>query len=582
MAYGILRTEKIKSVEKLATIAAHHFRTRVVKNADAGRTANNRSLIGCDDGLIHAVQARIGERKIRKNGVVAVEVLMTASPEYFRDNPCDYGIFDQGKTTRFNNRAIEFLNAEFGAENVVSAICHLDEATPHIHAVIVPIDPVSDRLNASRWLDGKIKLSALQDRYFEKMSSLGLERGLKGSEAEHTTIQQYYGSLQNAKATPVPSLKVMPPPLMMTSSSRENWAVSESERIEQAQRSFLSPVEALAATSVINRDKARQAEKTAKKLAHELEQERAAAKKSKDIDLQRLLVQMRAKRVEQNGQYLVNGQSIFIEGQTFTSACQQIKGVGSIDLLMRVERFDYLEALTWINQQFGSAEASGAATAKAQHDAKNASQLIVMLPEPDDSLWSSISEHLVMQCQLDLRVIEWLHERARVFGASIHGENVACFAYRRRQRTVGVELCGVGQDKFRGFRGDKLGVFHLKTHNPAGVIIVESALDALALHSHTICPQVSAYKAFDIIALANGDVSSYVRSFRPYRRVVLAGLDNISQLDCIKAMIPHVECLRLDPGYSNWSDCLRSGSSSHVFSTENPIARNSGLTPVKR
>ena len=56
----------------------------------------------------------------------------------------------------------------------------------------------SDRLNAALWLDGKQKLSAMQDRYFETLKHLGLERGIKGSHAEHTTIQQFYGSLEAA------------------------------------------------------------------------------------------------------------------------------------------------------------------------------------------------------------------------------------------------------------------------------------------------------------------------------------------------------------------------------------------------
>jgi hypothetical protein len=44
-------------------------------------------------------------------------------------------------------------------------------------------------------LGGREKLSNLQDEFAEVMEPLGLERGVKGSIAEHQKIQTYYGKL---------------------------------------------------------------------------------------------------------------------------------------------------------------------------------------------------------------------------------------------------------------------------------------------------------------------------------------------------------------------------------------------------
>ena len=69
---------------------------------------------------------------------------------------------------------------------------HLDETTPHIHAVVFP-ENAKGRLCAKDWLGGADKLSAMQDSYARSMEGLKLERGVKGSKARHMDIRQWYG-----------------------------------------------------------------------------------------------------------------------------------------------------------------------------------------------------------------------------------------------------------------------------------------------------------------------------------------------------------------------------------------------------
>jgi cell division protein FtsB len=112
---------------------------------------------------------------------------------------------------------MEWVKNTFGADNLVSAVLHLDEQTPHIHATVVPI-VTGERRKAKRQkvVEGKRKykkkdpnrprlcaddvvtrytLVAIQDSYAEAMNKYGLRRGIEGSKARHITTQQYYRDL---------------------------------------------------------------------------------------------------------------------------------------------------------------------------------------------------------------------------------------------------------------------------------------------------------------------------------------------------------------------------------------------------
>ncbi|WP_171496447.1 plasmid recombination protein, partial [Acinetobacter sp. TUM15372] len=72
---------------------------------------------------------------------------------------------------------------------------HRDETTPHLVAYVVPID-LEGKLNAREFLGGRSKLSKMQTDFDNEVKHLGLERGLEGSKAEHTTIKDFYAEIQ--------------------------------------------------------------------------------------------------------------------------------------------------------------------------------------------------------------------------------------------------------------------------------------------------------------------------------------------------------------------------------------------------
>ena len=199
-----------------SAMSAHIERTIAPKNADSKRTHLNRELIAFPDGVrnrTQAIQHRLDnaglQRKIGKNQVRAIRVLLTGSNEDMKR------IEAEGRLGDWCDDNLEWLRKTYGKENIVSAVLHLDETTPHIHATLVPIvtterrkkksetqvkknyrkkNPNAPRLSADDVMT-RAKLKAYQNSYPEAMAKYGLQRGIEGSEARHIGTSQYYRDL---------------------------------------------------------------------------------------------------------------------------------------------------------------------------------------------------------------------------------------------------------------------------------------------------------------------------------------------------------------------------------------------------
>lgn len=188
--YAILRVGKIKTMGHLAAAADHLSRDRETPNADLSRLSDNQLLMGAEGA--EAVKAAWHDRapeKIRKNAVHALEYVITASPDAMRVmTPQDQGsYFDE---------ALAFIEARHGSENVLTAVVHRDEMTPHLQALVIPIDE-RGKLNAREFVGGKQNLREMQTDYAELVADrFGLERGLERSQAQHQTIKEYYAKAE--------------------------------------------------------------------------------------------------------------------------------------------------------------------------------------------------------------------------------------------------------------------------------------------------------------------------------------------------------------------------------------------------
>lgn len=286
MTYAILRTAKLKSMGEIAGSLSHTYRTRETPNADPSRAALNEHHGAPDPAAVRdAIRARLPE-KHRKDAVLCVEYFVGASPEFFQEG---------GDADAYFARAVQWLQARHGADNLVAWSIHRDETSPHLVGYVVPLDSAG-KLNAKHFLGGKAKLSAMQTDFAASVgAAVGLERGIEGSKATHTTIRQYYQALNRpdfkhgrvSAATLEP--KVLEKRLLTkTVESPEQVA----ERLTRAVQDYYAPALAAGSTAAIEKRRAVEMAKTAKAKDQALREARAQleAERARLADLRALFL----------------------------------------------------------------------------------------------------------------------------------------------------------------------------------------------------------------------------------------------------------------------------------------------------
>lgn len=182
--YAIMRCAKLKSVGSVASSLKHNFREIETANADPERTPDNEHYAQTNTAdALAQMEERLPEKR-RKDAVVCVEYLFTASPEWFQTA-------SEREQATFFDDSMNWLKTKYGAENVITATIQRDETTPHLSAFVVPLTP-DGRLSAKEMIGDKAKMSADQTSYAEAVAPRGLTRGVKGSKAKHQSIKRYY------------------------------------------------------------------------------------------------------------------------------------------------------------------------------------------------------------------------------------------------------------------------------------------------------------------------------------------------------------------------------------------------------
>lgn len=206
MNKAIIRVAKLKTIGNIAGSGHHTFREMRTDNADAERTALNVAMGPANTvDLLSAVRGRLPEKR-RKDAVLCLEYLITASPQHFGD---DWRERENYGKPYFSD-ALEWLKAKHGAENVVCANLQLDEKSPHMVVYVVP-RTADGGLSAKQFTGGKAKLTKLQTDFAKEVGQKhGLERGIEGSKAKHKTIRQYYERVNDA-FQPLPEVKTPAP-----------------------------------------------------------------------------------------------------------------------------------------------------------------------------------------------------------------------------------------------------------------------------------------------------------------------------------------------------------------------------------
>ena len=242
-AFTVLRIQKLKTWGAIGGSGKHNQRERETPNADAARTAENRTVVGsADSDSVAQVKEAIGTQRIRKNAVLGVEMLLSASPEYFRPGQTEKaGEYDAHRLNSWVDASTQWLQERYG-NRVVKAVLHLDEATPHIHALLVPLDDTG-KLNCRALFGGsRHTLSLLQTDYADAVKSLGITRGIENSRATHQKVSQFYSIIGKEHLAEIPKAQRYDAPELpsklnrMSDKALVEYARTAAQRGSEAQR----------------------------------------------------------------------------------------------------------------------------------------------------------------------------------------------------------------------------------------------------------------------------------------------------------------------------------------------------------
>lgn len=147
---------------------------------DKSRTHLNYHALPYEKKYLAFINERIKElaskRKIKDDAVLITSFILGSDKEFFD------GISPEAQKQFFDD-CTEFFAERYGKENVVSAVVHLDESTPHLHFNLMPV--TGGRLCAKELFD-RSALRKLQTDFYEVVGKkYALMRGKEGSTAKH-------------------------------------------------------------------------------------------------------------------------------------------------------------------------------------------------------------------------------------------------------------------------------------------------------------------------------------------------------------------------------------------------------------
>lgn len=147
---------------------------------DKSKTRLNYHTVPYEKKYLSFIDERIKElapkRKIKDDAVLITSFILGSDKEFFD------GISPEAQKQFFDD-CTEFFAKRYGKENVVSAVVHLDESTPHLHFNLMPV--TDGRLCAKELFD-RAALRELQTNFYEVVGKkYGLKRGKEGSTAKH-------------------------------------------------------------------------------------------------------------------------------------------------------------------------------------------------------------------------------------------------------------------------------------------------------------------------------------------------------------------------------------------------------------
>ena len=203
MSYAIIRNEKLTRVQAMGAYKHNERKTRnhSNKNIDSTKTELNYYLKKNELSYIKEFD-KIKEKydlkgQIRSNSNLMCEMVFTSDQKFF-----DKIGYEESK--RYFEESYKFIceYKNLGEQNIISAVVHMDEDTPHMHLLFIPVIHTTDKQGnkidkvcCRDFWKGKNSYRDLQNAYFKHISEKGfkLERGelVEVTNREHYSIQEY-------------------------------------------------------------------------------------------------------------------------------------------------------------------------------------------------------------------------------------------------------------------------------------------------------------------------------------------------------------------------------------------------------
>lgn len=200
MSYAIIRNAKYKS-ENLKGIYRHNERRNTNysnKNIDKDKSYLNYSLKSPQFTYEKEFQ-RIRKEynlkgQIKTVSDIVCEYIITSDKAFF-------DTIGKDETKRFFETAYKFVSEykDLGEQYILSAKVHMDEETPHMHLVFIPVVHTQDKngnnidkIACSEFWKAKDSYRQLQDAFYNYMlaNNFELERG-NPSEKVHLSVEDY-------------------------------------------------------------------------------------------------------------------------------------------------------------------------------------------------------------------------------------------------------------------------------------------------------------------------------------------------------------------------------------------------------
>ena len=153
---------------------------------DKTRTSGNYNIVKRQRSYTQFINDKIEAldlpTKVRKDAVLMCSFVVGSDREFF-------GRLSPSEQQQFFIDCTRFFAEHYGEGNIISAVVHTDETTPHLHLNLIPI--ANGRLCAKKLFDRKA-LTALQtDLHREVGAKWNLQRGKEGSQAKHLDTAEF-------------------------------------------------------------------------------------------------------------------------------------------------------------------------------------------------------------------------------------------------------------------------------------------------------------------------------------------------------------------------------------------------------